>query len=129
MASDGTYQGGCQCGAVRYEVAGAPKFVSNCHCRSCRKATGAAFSTWVGFAADHVRWLTKEPNFYASSPGVKRGFCAACGTPLTYAGEEWAGETHFMIGVFDDPSQFTPRSEVFTEDALAWAPLRKEPSS
>ena len=126
MASDVTYQGGCQCGAIRFEAAGAPKFVSNCHCNSCRKATGAGFSTWVGFTNDHVRWLTKEPNFHASSPGVQRGFCAACGTPLTYAGEKWAGETHFMIGVFDDPAAFTPRSEVFTEDALPWAPLHKE---
>ncbi len=126
MADDVTYVGGCQCGAARFEATGTPKFVSNCHCQSCRKATGAAFSTWVGFKADHVRWLTGEPSHHASSPGVQRGFCAACGTPLTYAGEQWAGETHFMIGVFDDPSVFTPRSEVFTEDALPWALDRKE---
>ncbi len=124
--SDHAQQGGCQCGAVRFEASGAPRFVSNCHCLSCRKATGAAFSTWVGFKDEQVRWLTKEPAYHASSAGVKRGFCPACGTPLTYAGEQWSGETHLMIGAFDHPNAFVPRSEVFIEDALPWALGRKE---
>lgn len=125
-ADEITHQGGCQCGAARFEVSGEPKFVGICHCQSCRKATGAAFSTWVGFKDENVSWLTKEPTFHASSPDVKRGFCSTCGTPLTYSGEKWAGETHFLIGAFDDPSAFTPRGAVFTEDALAWALDRKE---
>lgn len=121
-----TYQGGCQCGAVRFEVVGTPKFVSNCHCASCRKATGAAFSTWVGFNEDRVRWSTDEPSFYASSTGVKRGFCATCGAPITYASDKWPRETHFLIGMFNDPTAFSPRKDVFTEDALAWALDGKE---
>lgn len=119
------HEGGCQCGAVRFRTEGAPKFVANCHCRSCRKATGAAFSTWVGFHDDQVRWTKGAPSFHASSPGVKRGFCSTCGAPLTYAGEKWPGETHLVIGAFDEDSAFTPRDEVFTEDALPWALGRK----
>ncbi len=124
--ADKNAKGGCQCGAVRFETSSAPKFVCNCHCRSCRKATGGAFSTWVGFADKNIRWLTKKPSYHASSKGVRRGFCAECGTPLTYAGEKWAGETHFLIGVLDDPSAFTPRKNVFTEDALDWAIHKEE---
>jgi len=121
------HQGGCMCGAVRFETTGAPKFVSRCHCQSCRKATGAAFSTWVGFKDEQLRWLTGPRAFHASSPGVKRGFCAKCGSPLTYAGEDWAGETHILIGAFDDPAVFTPGADVFCEDALAWALDKKRP--
>ena len=119
--ADIVHKGGCQCGAVRFEASGTPKFVCKCHCNSCRKATGAAFSTWVGFKNEQVSWLTKEPSFYESSPGVQRGFCPACGTPLTYAGKNWAGETHFLVGVFDNPGVFTPDKDVFTDDALDWA--------
>lgn len=115
------HEGGCQCGAVRYAAEGTPKFVANCHCRSCRKATGAAFSTWVGFRDEDVRWTGDKPSFHASSPGVKRGFCRRCGAPLSYASDKWPGETHFLIGTFDDESPFTPRRDVFTEDALPWA--------
>ncbi|MFQ5562316.1 MAG: GFA family protein [Parvularculaceae bacterium] len=112
-------QGGCLCGAARFEIRRAPRFVANCHCHSCRKATGAAFSTWVGFTNENVRWLT-EPAFYASSSGVKRGFCPKCGTPLSYEGEKWSGETHFLLGAFDDPEAFTPNGEAFVDEALSW---------
>ena len=111
----------CQCGAARAEMTGAPKFVGNCHCEACRKATGGAVSTWVGFNDDQVRWLTEKPSYYASSAGVKRGYCAKCGTPLTYAGEKWAGETHFLIGVMEHPENYTPQGEVFADEALPWA--------
>lgn len=122
------HTGGCQCGAVRFEAAGAPKFVGLCHCESCRKATGGAFSTWVGFNEDKVRWPNGAPSFYASSQGVRRGYCGTCGTPLTYASDKWPGETHFLIGVMDDPGAYAPGGEVFSGEALAWvqhvAPFR-----
>ena len=120
------HTGACQCGSVKFTAHGAPKFISNCHCAACRKATGAAFSTWVGFEQHNIQWLKEPPSFYQSSPGVKRGFCPSCGTPMTYAGEKWPGETHLMIGAFDDPSGFVPRKEVFTDEALDWALPNKD---
>lgn len=116
-----THHASCQCGAARAEMTGPPKFISNCHCAACRKATGSAISTWVGFNDDQVRWLTEKPSYYASSEGVQRGYCAKCGTPLTYAGEKWTGETHFLIGVMEKPENYTPQGEVFADEALAWA--------
>ncbi len=124
MADTTTHKGGCQCGAVRFEASGAPKFVGNCHCAACRRATGAVYSTWVGFAERQIDWGGNPPNFYASSPGVKRGFCGACGTPLTYAGEKWPGEMHILIGVFDHPENYAPMGEAFTNEALPFAYAR-----
>jgi hypothetical protein len=119
--SDAVHKGGCRCGKVRFEASGAPKFVGNCHCASCRKATGSAYATFVGFNAPQVTWVAGAPAYYASSPGVSRGFCAECGAPLTYAGENWAGETHILIGAFDSPENYAPTGEVFTDEALAFA--------
>jgi hypothetical protein len=36
--------GGCMCGAVRFEVRGTPYRVGLCHCLTCRKQSGSAFS-------------------------------------------------------------------------------------
>ncbi|WDI30663.1 GFA family protein [Hyphococcus flavus] len=119
--ADILHKGGCQCGKVRFEATGTPKFVGNCHCASCRKATGAVYSTFIGFEARQVRWVKETPAYHASSPGVKRGFCPDCGTPLTYAGEKWPGETHILIGAFDDPENYPPQGEVFTGEALPFA--------
>ncbi|MER8435290.1 GFA family protein [Mesorhizobium sp. M1312] len=35
--------GGCQCGAVRFKVSGAPLCVGICHCQDCRRASGSFF--------------------------------------------------------------------------------------
>lgn len=118
-----TRTGGCQCGAVRFAAGGQPRFVANCHCRDCRRATGAAFSTWVGYRDEALDW-TGERAIHESSPGVARGFCAVCGTPLSFGGGKWPGETHLLIGAFDDPAGLVPSGDVFTDEKLDWAPLR-----
>jgi hypothetical protein len=117
-----TRTGGCHCGAVRFEAQGEPKFVSNCHCKDCRRATGAPFSTWVGFDSEQVSWRG-ERAIYESSPTVKRGYCAACGTPLSYSGKKWAAETHLLIGTFDDARALTPTGDTFTKEKLPWTQL------
>ncbi|MEE2692111.1 MAG: GFA family protein [Pseudomonadota bacterium] len=120
--NDQARRGGCQCGAARFEARGAPKFVGNCHCNDCRKATGAPFSTFVGFLDGQVTWSGAARRTRESSTGVTRSFCSVCGSPLSYQGAKWPGETHLYIGGFDDPSGLVPTGDVFTDEALAWAP-------
>ena len=36
--------GSCQCGAITYTVDAEPLFTYACHCSSCQKRTGSAFS-------------------------------------------------------------------------------------
>lgn len=115
-----THPGGCMCGAVRFEATGAPRFVANCHCHDCRRATGAAFSTWVGFKSSQLVWSGAPRAVYERSPGVRRGYCARCGTPLSYEGARWPGEIHLTIGSFDTPDAFTPSGSAFADEALAW---------
>lgn len=117
--TDPAGEGRCACGAVSFKADSKPKFVANCHCADCRKATGAAFSTWVGYRDEQLSWQG-EPAAYASSPGVTRQFCQACGSPLTYQGARWPGETHVLIGAFDQPEAFTPAGDVFVDSALDW---------
>lgn len=115
-----SHSGGCQCGRVRFTTSGDPKFTARCHCQSCRRATGGAYSTWVGWLDAQVEWRGPEPDHHASSDGVRRGFCRDCGTPLTYQGDYWAGETHILIGCFDRPSDFTPSGDAFAAEKLDW---------
>ena len=84
--------GGCQCGAVRFR---ASKFgrASICHCRMCQKAFGGFFGALV--TAHDLEWTRGEPKRFASSNKVQRGFCAACGTPLTY---EYGGPVEVAVG-------------------------------
>ncbi len=114
------HSGGCLCGAVRFEAEGAPKWTAYCHCNSCRKHTGAPVSAFAGFERVHVRFTRGQLATYASSPGVKRGFCSTCGSTLTYEGERWASEVHFHVGAFDQPQDFPPQGYAFPEERLPW---------
>ena len=98
--------GGCQCGAVRYRIGrlGRPTI---CHCRMCQKAFGGFFAPLV--TAHETEWTRGAPSYFQSSDKVKRGFCAGCGTPLTY---EVAGGVEIAIGTLDDPTLAAPVAQV-----------------
>ena len=114
------FEGGCLCGAVRYRIAEPAKFASMCHCRSCRLATGAPAAAFVGVGAGRFEVLAGERTIYASSPGVRRGFCRTCGTSLTFEGEAWAGEVHIYTATLDEPAAFPPTAHTYTVDRIPW---------
>ncbi|MEM0987833.1 MAG: GFA family protein [Pseudomonadota bacterium] len=79
-----TIEGGCLCGAVRFRISGALHRTSHCHCGLCQKQHGAAFRTRARVAAKHFNFLQGEDlvTYYESSPGMYRGFCSRCGSPI-----------------------------------------------
>lgn len=110
-----TYSGGCQCGAVRFRVEGALGKPSVCHCRMCQKAFGAFYAPLVGTAKAKLEWTRGEPKRFRSSNHVLRGFCAECGTPLTYEAPDGMA---LAAGAFDDPSALAPTVQWGREEAL-----------
>ena len=115
-----TYTGSCLCGGVKLKATGEPLRVIHCHCPSCRKATGAAFATFVDYQRDKVTITGKTLRSYASSPGVKRSFCGKCGSTISFVGDNWPDEIDICIGIFDTPEVFTPTSHVYMKTALPW---------
>lgn len=99
------YSGGCQCGAVRFHVEGALGSASICHCRMCQKAFGNFYAPLVSVGEAKLIWTRDEPKRFQSSNHVKRGFCAECGTPLTYEAPDGVA---LSIGTFDAPEEIEP---------------------
>jgi len=117
----GAREGGCLCGKIRYRVEGPPNNVTNCHCRQCQMAAGAAFVTWAEFSAVAVAWPTERPVWYRSSDRAERGFCPACGTTLTF--RYLAGDALDIAAVtLDDPDALPPEDELWTASQRAWTP-------
>lgn len=110
-----TLTGGCQCGAVRYEAQSLAR-ASICHCRMCQRALGNAFAPLVGTRG--LRWLGAEPKRFRSSNKAQRGFCAECGTPLTYEADGMPPEV--TIATLDDPSPVAPIIQMGLESRLPW---------
>jgi hypothetical protein len=55
--------GGCQCGAVRYEMYVAPQNSHVCHCRMCQRATGGVFAALAGAPKSEFAWTKGAPTF------------------------------------------------------------------
>lgn len=108
--------GGCQCGAVRFACTSLGR-ASICHCRMCQKAFGAFFGPLV--TAHGLVWTRGEPARFRSSNKVRRGFCAACGTPLTYEPDGYQA-VEVAIGAFDDPAAIRPAIQVGVEARMPW---------
>jgi hypothetical protein len=53
--------GGCQCGAIRYEITEAPQLVYTCHCTDCQRLTSSAFSIGVIVPDRVFRLIGAEP--------------------------------------------------------------------
>ena len=111
--------GGCQCGALRYRVAAPFRDAGLCHCRMCQKASGGPFMAFAQTQDGSLRWERGELSVFRSSEIAERGFCAACGTPLTYRNLRTGGIS-LSIGSLDDPNAVAPKWQLGVESAVGW---------
>ena len=99
--------GRCRCGGVTWRAAASPFRAVLCHCTGCRQAAGASPVGYAGFPKAAVSWTGRRA-FRATSPGVTRGACPACGTALSYMCTRWPGELYLHAATLDDPARFVP---------------------
>jgi hypothetical protein len=112
--------GGCLCGAVRYRCEPPARSATFCHCTSCRRAAGAHAVAWFTVPASRLVFTQGQPAIYRSSAPVRRGFCARCGTQLTYQHDSSADEIDVTIGSLDEPDRVAPATHIWMEDAARW---------
>ena len=116
-----TYEGGCHCGAVRYEVAGEPQHVALCHCSDCRKSAGAPMVAWAAFAEDEFKLVQGELTTFNSSGTALRGFCPKCGTGISYRNAEYLpGIVDIQSATLDDPDSLPAGCHIQTAERIGW---------
>ncbi|WP_337186912.1 GFA family protein [Phenylobacterium sp.] len=123
MAAHG---GGCLCGGVRYEVDGPLAPVQFCHCGQCRKAQGSAFAANMPVASTAFRLLQGEALLreHRASPGKRRVFCGACGSPIFSQRDDTPGTKRLRVGTLDgDGADLTHGFHIQTGSKAAWWPI------
>ena len=111
--------GGCACGRVRYTASVANGDAYLCHCRMCQRASGGVSIAFKNLPKDAVRW-EREPDYFQSSPIARRGYCAACGTSLSFDYPD-SDKMDLTVGSFDDPARFVPKHHFGSESLhRAW---------
>lgn len=60
------------------------------------------------------------PKEFASSPGVWRGFCDACGSPIYYRTDKRPDAIDLYAGTLSDPALLAPQCHVHAAEQLPW---------
>ena len=113
-------EGGCLCSAVRYCVSGSPFATEYCHCGMCQKASGAPVVSWMDFHTNELTWTKGKPTKYKSSEYVTRGFCAECGSSLSFCDTRHPEYITLTIASLDNPNLVKPTYHIYTGSQLKW---------
>jgi hypothetical protein len=118
-----TFSGGCACGAIRYTCTAAPRYMGNCHCRDCQRATGSAyFPAVVVKEADFS--LTGAPAWHETTADrghkMRRAFCSACGSPVFLVNGLRPDGRVLYAGSLDDLSWYQPSRDIYVSSAQPW---------
>lgn len=112
--------GSCLCGGVTYEISGKVGEIVHCHCQTCRKAHGAAFSSVAAVAdADFKLSGAQALRRYESSPGKWRYFCSNCGSQI-YAKREGTPHLILRLGTLDTDPCTVEKSHIWVSQKASW---------
>ncbi|MFG1344517.1 GFA family protein [Xanthobacter autotrophicus DSM 431] len=109
-------EGGCLCGQLRYRIRRIHS-VYWCHCTMCRRSSGSGAIPWVTVAREDFELIAGTPRAYASSPGVERRFCGACGSPIVFDMAREA-QVDVTVGTLDAPDAVRPTHHIWSRSAL-----------
>jgi hypothetical protein len=118
--------GGCNCGAVRYEVTEPLLRASYCHCKRCQRRSGAAASAQAHPAPGTFRIVSgqeKLRSWKLPEGGGEKWFCGDCGSPIFGANISHPESIGIRMGTFDRDPGIRPTVRQFVVYAAAWEPL------
>lgn len=122
--------GGCQCGAVRYELSGEPLKLVVCHCRECRKQSASAFGISLFVLRENLRLTSGSPKFWSrptdSGHILECAFCPNCGSRLWHQRFGAAETISIKGGSLDDPIDLNPAVHIWTSRMLPGVILPKD---
>jgi len=121
---DYSIQGGCLCGAVRFEVTAPPLAASYCHCTRCQRRTGTAVSAGARVDPAHFRLLSGDAQLRGWQPpdGMEKCFCGACGAHLFSRAPD-GSRISIRMGAFDSDPGIRPSYRQFVDYAATWEPI------
>ncbi|MBP1857207.1 hypothetical protein J2Z75_000687 [Rhizobium herbae] len=112
--------GRCLCRSVVFKISGDVIRTGHCHCESCRRATSSPVTTFLCVATTSVAFWGETLRHYASSPGVSRGFCGNCGSPMSFATERRPGEIDLYVATLDDASGVEITRHWYWNERVSW---------
>ena len=119
-----TFRGSCLCGAVQYEISGAPTKFYHCHCTRCRKATGTGHASNLLVKPGSIKWIKGEELIkgYKVPEAIRftNRFCSVCGSRVP----RYAKEIDTIVipaGSLDSEPPISPQARIFWDSRANWS--------
>jgi hypothetical protein len=114
--------GGCNCGAVRFEVTEPLPIASYCHCKRCQRRSGTAASASAHPAPGSFHIVAGEDQLTVWQPerGGAKWFCGVCGSHIYADNPSHPDSIGIRLGAFDDDPGVRPSVRQFVSYAAAW---------
>lgn len=116
----GKVEGGCLCGAIRYNLGGEIAESAYCHCRTCQRQSGAPVVAWFALAPAQFAYTKGKPKTFRASARAGREFCGECGTYLLFREDDPAATLGVNTATLDDPKQVPPAFHIYCQSRIAW---------
>lgn len=121
-----TLHGSCACGLVKFSMDAAKRNILNCHCHTCRKLNGGAFSSYIAVADYNFQWDQGQEVLikYVVTENVDKHFCRVCGTPIYNKSLKYPGLIIVPLGVLDEVDQLRPSVNIYCDSKLSWVAMQ-----
>ena len=123
-------EGGCQCGAVRYQITDEPVVVYACHCTTCQTQSGSAFGMAARVRGEHFQLTQGELSSFERPGSIghtfTNSFCGQCGTRIHHVSSRFPDLISLKPGTLDETGWVRPEFHVYTRSAQPWITIPKE---
>jgi hypothetical protein len=118
-------RGSCQCGGVRFEVAGPFASVSFCHCTTCKKISGGVGTANGRARTEDITVLEGREliETYQPDEGSAKSFCRRCGSNLFGGGWPDTEQASVRLSAIDTGLEQKPERHIFVRSVAAWETL------
>jgi hypothetical protein len=119
--------GGCNCGAVRFEVTEPLVYSYYCHCTRCQRRSGAGAAPGAVPNPASFSLVSGEDQLRAwnAGDGFDKLFCQICGSHVI-ARDADSGLVSIRMGAFDGDPGIRPSTRHFVNYAAAWEPVAED---
>lgn len=119
-------EGGCRCGACRYQFAGdTPPPVYACHCHICQRWSGSAFSVQA-LVSEAALSLTGPVAVYEKQTEDRvsaQRVCGECHSRIYNTNTRRPGLAVLRAGTLDRSEEWTCRAHILTNYKQGWVAL------
>lgn len=115
--------GGCLCGAVKFELEEDFKAFYQCHCKQCQVLTGSAFASNLFTHPQNISWLSGMGSvvvYEHPDRDFSKSFCKSCGSAVPFVNKK---RTSLIVPAGSLASEIREKvqANIFVSEKSCWS--------